>query len=76
MDELAKPTLLACPFCSAGETQIKPQNYWTGMRNTVISVSVYHWCKRQEGQPQSHIEIKGKTEEDAVKAWNTREHRD
>lgn len=66
-------SLKPCPFCGSGETQIRESNYWTGTRSTVLSVTVIHWCPKTDGQPfQTTIQTKGKTEEDAINAWNTR----
>ena len=64
--------LKPCPFCGAGETQVRETLFWTGMRNGIVSVTVMHWCERNEGQPQSHIEIKGRDHASAVDAWNKR----
>jgi len=61
-----------CPFCGAGETKIRETTHWTGRSNTVISVHVVHWCPRVEGQPQSIINLAGKTREDAIRAWQSR----
>ena len=63
-----------CPFCG-GEgdgLQVKESTHWTGQCSQVISATVIHWCKREPGQPQSIIQIKGKTREDAVHKWNSR----
>jgi len=68
-DEYLKP----CPFCAAGETQVTESTHWTGMRSVVISARIRHWCPRIEGQPQSYMEIAGKTRDDAVAKWNRRE---
>jgi hypothetical protein len=67
MDEL-KP----CPFCGAGDTQIKESKMWTGMRNQIISATVMHWCSKDEGQPQSVMQIAGKDRESAIAKWNSR----
>ena len=68
MTEHLKP----CPFCGGTETQVREALFWTGMRNDVVSVTVMHWCERNEGQPQSHLEIKGRDRESAVRMWNER----
>ncbi len=68
-------TLNPCPFCGSNEMQsmvIKENKYWTGQSSVVISASLTHWCTRIEGQPQSRIEIAGKTKEDAIRFWNQR----
>ena len=66
-------SLLPCPFCGGTEISIQPQHYWTGMRNTVLSVEVRHWCDdRQPGVRGSSITMRGKTEEEAVAKWNRR----
>jgi len=64
--------LKPCPFCAAGETRIEESKHWTGMRSVVISATVMHWCPRPDGQPQSMLQVKGKTMEDAVARWNER----
>ena len=66
--------LLACPFCG-GEGQgidIRTSDHWTGTRSVVISATVIHWCNREEGQPQTCVQVKGKTVADAVAKWNRR----
>ncbi len=68
MDEHLEP----CPFCGAGETKIHETTHWTGLRSQAISARIHHWCVREEGQPSSHMEIAGKTREDAVRKWNQR----
>ena len=69
-----KHGLKNCPFCgSAGQgIRIDRAKHWTGMTNIIISATVIHWCNREEGQPQTCIQVKGATIEDAVKKWNTR----
>jgi transposase-like protein len=62
--------LLPCPFCGGTEFRIDPSLYWTGMKNTVLSVTVRHWCK--EDILRSTINMVGKTEEEAVEKWNSR----
>jgi hypothetical protein len=64
--------LLPCPFCAAGITNIRDQSHWTGMRSSIISVSVVHWCPRAEGQLQNFFEVKAKTREGAISKWNER----
>ena len=61
-----------CPFCGAGETNIRETTHWTGLRSQVISARVIHWCVREEGRPSSGLDIAGKTREDAVRKWNQR----
>jgi len=64
--------LLPCPFCGSGETQIQPTLYWTGMRNNVISVTIRHWCKPLGELDGTLLQVKGKTEEEAIASWNRR----
>jgi hypothetical protein len=65
--------LLPCPFCGSKDIVISPQNYWTGMRNTVLSVEVRHWCEpQQSGVRGSSITMRAKTEDEAVAKWNLR----
>jgi len=70
MTEELKP----CPFCGAGETQIREaRGTWTGKGyGAPVSVSVLHWCPPIAGQPSRPIERIGKDREAAIKAWNTR----
>lgn len=65
-------TLIACPFCGGEGSELRVSTHWTGQRNQIISATVTHWCKREAGQPQSVIQVKGKTREDAVRKWNAR----
>jgi hypothetical protein len=65
-------SLLPCPFCSAGETMVKPNTHWTGMRSEIISVEVRHWCEETTGVRGSHITMRAKTEDEAVAKWNRR----
>ena len=69
-----KYDLKNCPFCgSVGQgIRIDTAKHWTGMTNIIISATVIHWCNREEGQPQTCIQVMGATVEDAVKKWNTR----
>ena len=64
--------LLPCPFCGGIQTDIRRETYWTGMRSQLLSVTVMHWCVRPSGDLQSTIQIKRKTEEGAIDAWNSR----
>lgn len=64
--------LLPCPFCGAGETQVRENTHWTGMSSVIISVEVMHWCPRQTGVRGSGVQMRGKTEDEAVAAWNRR----
>jgi hypothetical protein len=77
---MTKPTaeLIACPFCGAGETNIRENTHWTGMRSVVLSVEVCHWCE-QKGQISTatrKFSIVGKTREEAIANWNTRHDAD
>jgi hypothetical protein len=42
------------------------------MRNTVVSVTVMHWCSFGGSGLKSLLKITGKTREEAIKRWNTR----
>lgn len=70
----AMPPLLPCPFCGAGEHQIRENGrMWSGMRySDPVSVTVHHWCERPDGQPQSHVTITGRDAASAVELWNRR----
>lgn len=67
-----KPELLPCPFCGGTNCRINERKLWTGMRDQTVSAAVQHWCESREGQPQSFMELKGKTVQDAIDAWNQR----
>lgn len=66
--------LLPCPFCGGGQTSIRENGkVWLGMRYSApSSVSVWHHCALQEGQPHRGIERVGRDLASAVAAWNTR----
>jgi hypothetical protein len=65
--------LLPCPFCGGTNTRSGVSGrHWTGMRYVIISWAVEHWCERGPGQPQSFISIRGKTQEEAERLWNSR----
>lgn len=64
--------LKPCPFCGAGQTLLKPETLWTGMSNKLVSVTVQHWCEKEDGNLQSFLQVKRKTQEEAIAAWNTR----
>lgn len=66
--------LLPCPFCGAGETQIRENGkIWLGMKfSEPSSVSVFHWCEAVPGQPSRPIERVGRDEASAIEAWNRR----
>lgn len=64
--------LLPCPFCGAGETRLDRKTHWTGMSSVPLSTRIMHWCPRKDGQPQSFLQVAGKTDSDAISAWNAR----
>lgn len=66
--------LLPCPFCGAGQTEIRPNGQmWTGMKySEPTSVSINHWCTKVEGQPSRMIERIGRDLESAIAMWNMR----
>ena len=61
-----------CPFCGNGSMVIDPKQYWTGMRNQIISVEIRHWCEEGAGVSGSMIIMLGKTEAEALEKWNRR----
>lgn len=77
MDVQRPAELKPCPFCGAGETRIDEHKLWTGMRNVVTSAVVRHWCKPDPelagGTWTPHMEFRGKTTEQAVARWNSRQ---
>jgi hypothetical protein len=72
-DEL-KASLKPCPFCGAGETDVRETRHWGPINrpSEIISVSIHHWCGKQAGVLRSHIEFRGRDHESAQKAWNAR----
>jgi hypothetical protein len=66
--------LLPCPFCGGGSFDVKLNGQvWTGMRyGDPVSVSIFHWCDKIEGQPSRPIERIGKDVDSAIEMWNTR----
>lgn len=64
------PELKPCPFCGSGETLVHENKYWTGMRHTVTSAEVRHWCAAPAFKP--FLKVAGKTVDEAVARWNTR----
>ena len=68
--------LKMCPFCGGeGEgIRVDTTKMWTGMSDVIISAKVIHWCTREQGQPQTAIQVKGKTVQDAIDKWNTRRY--
>jgi len=74
MDDTPIPTLKSCPFCGAGDTQIKDgSRVWSGMKyGEPSSVSVVHWCPATPGQPSRMIERIGRDRASAIEAWNRR----
>lgn len=62
--------LLPCPFCGGTNTQIREHTMWTGMKASILSVSIYHWC--EEPGPSRIIERIGRDEQEAIKRWNMR----
>ncbi len=66
--------LLPCPFCGAGNTEIRDNGkVWSGMGYTApTSTSVFHQCRPVAGQPSSAIERVGRDRASAIAAWNQR----
>jgi len=66
-------TFEPCPFCGNGETELKENTFWTGMRSKLISVDLIHWCDIDGPPPLRRVvKITGKTREDAISAWSFR----
>lgn len=51
---------------------LRPESFWTGTSSKLISVTVQHWCEKADANLQSFLQLKRKTEADAIEAWNTR----
>lgn len=68
------PSLLPCPFCGGGETQIHVnKGTWNGRGyGEPVSVEVRHWCESELGQPSRMISRAGRDESSAIAAWNRR----
>lgn len=68
------PALLPCPFCGAGNTEIRDNGkVWSGMGYTApTSTSVFHHCRPVAGQPSRAIERVGRDRASAIAAWNQR----
>ncbi len=68
------PALLPCPFCGAGNTEIRDNGkVWSGMGYTApTSTSVFHHCTPAAGQPSRAIERVGRDRASAIAAWNQR----
>lgn len=68
------PSLLPCPFCGGGETQIHVnKGTWNGRgHGEPVSVEVRHWCESEQGQPSRMISRAGRDEASAIAAWNRR----
>ncbi len=66
--------LLPCPFCGAGNTEIRGNGkVWSGMGYTApTSTSVFHHCGPVAGQPSRAIERVGRDRASAIAAWNQR----
>lgn len=66
--------LLPCPFCGAGNTEIRDNGkVWTGMDYSApTSTSVFHQCTPITGQPSRAIERVGRDRASAIAAWNQR----
>lgn len=69
--------LLPCPFCGAGEIEIKeyPLNNMPrmdGRPSAIISVEVRHWCERTDGVVATGIHFRGRDHASAIAAWNRR----
>ena len=71
---MTRADLLPCPFCGAGETEVRENGKtWLGMKYfEPVSVSILHWCTPIEGQPSRPIERIGRDLESAISAWNMR----
>lgn len=61
--------LKSCPFCKDGVTQIHPIAIWTGIRHSIVSYELRHWCNSNTPL-KSMINIKAKTEAECYEIWN------
>lgn len=66
--------LLPCPFCGGGETQLQDNTIWNGglRPDTLVSVTLRHWCVRAQGELPKYIEFREKTQDAVIAKWNTR----
>ena len=71
-DDLAN--LAPCPFCGnakGSDTRIRENKYWTGLRFSIISIEIGHFCPA-DGLPRTMISVTGKTIEQATARYNIR----
>jgi hypothetical protein len=64
--------LLPCPFCGAGTFRIDRSRHWTGMRYQTLSVSLRHWCEKDDAALNLFIDFRSKSLDAAVASWNAR----
>lgn len=69
--ETFREKLKPCPFCGAGEFSLQENLMWTGMRNVILSVEIYHWCD-DKNPIGSFLKIRSDTPEGAIAKWNRR----
>jgi hypothetical protein len=72
--ENVDPALAPCPFCGGGENRFDEQTYWTGMRNSILSVTLRHWCGGYPADEfvKANTTIRGRDAQQAADCWNTR----
>ena len=68
--------LKPCLFCKGGETRIEPHGQtWRGMRgySDPICWRLTHFCEGvlPDDYVTNHMELRGRTEEQCVEAWNS-----
>lgn len=63
-----------CPFCGKGTTAITYQTYWSGMRSVPLSVTLHHWCVKDEKDEfvTNKITIRARDKVQAIEKWNNR----
>lgn len=71
------PELKPCPFCGGGETIIEPvMGTWNGGHKpqSIICYRLRHFCGDLVGDKfvYNRMELRARTEEQAIAAWNTR----
>ena len=68
-------TLLPCPFCGKGETDVREYRLPPSMsgKSSLISVEINHWCPVMPGGlTRRSVSFAGREATDAIAAWNRR----
>ena len=63
--------LKPCLLCGGTNTVFREHTYWTGQRNKITAVSIYHWCDNESPFTELTVKLKDKTHEDVSELWNS-----